>query len=312
MSHFPDPIPGILPFGTVTVFAGAPGAGKTTLLADWCRSWRDGLPILGHATTRPTAFAYICGDRRWASYAPMFEAVGFADIPHYVLAEDASISLADLRKPFKAHDRFDKALDALQVVPGTIVLVDPAAPLYITGDTNRTCDVASSLIGFSRRCSEREITILATAHFSKQKADPRQRYLRPQDRISGSTSFAGFSDTQIYLIDAEPPKQPYSTLGWVPRHGAPQEFKLVRDPETGLFVPFDAERHDTGAEETLQALLSVFPAPPDRIGLDALLDAAKTAQKLSRAKLFRLLQALIQQGRVLRMGRGKYRLIKPA
>lgn len=115
---FPDPIPGIIPFGTVTLVGGASGVGKTTMLAEWCARWRDGRPICGHPTNPPTAFCYISADRPWLEYQPMFTAAGFPDIPHYALAQDPTISLADLRKPFGGGEMFAKVLDRLKLPAG--------------------------------------------------------------------------------------------------------------------------------------------------------------------------------------------------
>lgn len=309
-STFPDPIPGIIPFGTVTLFAGAPASGKTTMLADWCQRWRSGRSICGHATNPPTAFWYISADRPWLEYQPMFEAAGFPDIPHYAIVEDPTISLADLRNPREAHNVFARVLDKLDVQPGAHVFVDPISPLFITGDPNRQRDVAASMIGFSRRCFERQINLTCTVHFAKQKADPKQRYHRPQDRIAGSTSFAGFSCTQVYLCDPEPPKQPYHLMGWNPRHHAPEEFQFVRDASSNLFIPYQVEAI-TESASTLECVLRCFPTPPENISLEALVIAVKIAHGLSRPTVKRALQSLIEHRRVLRMGRGSYRRVQP-
>jgi len=310
-SPFPDPIPGIIPFGTVTLFAGAPAVGKTTMLAEWCQRWRDGKTICGHPTHPPTAFCYITGDRPWSEYQPMFDAVGFRDIPHYAVVEDTSISLADLRAPFKAAETFSKILDRLNIPPGAHVFVDPISPLFVTGDPNRQRDVAVSMIGFSRRCYERQINLTCTVHFGKQKADPKQRYARPQDRIAGSTSFAGFSCTQIYFCDPELPKQPYSLLGWNPRHHAPEDFKFVRNAE-GLFIPYQGGDVLLGPEASLEAVLKALPPSPHDVSLETVVADVHVHSGYSRATVKRALQTLIREGRALRMGRGRYRAISPA
>lgn len=307
---FPDPIPEILPFGTVTLFAGAPAVGKTTMLAEWCRAWRDGSPINGYPTTRPTQLFYITGDRPWAEYAPMFAAVGFPEIEHYALVEDNTVSLADLRNPHKSHETFNTILDRLPLKPGAHVFIDPVSPLFITGDPNRQRDVAVSMIGFSRRCHERQINLTCTVHFGKQKADPKQQYARPQDRIAGSTSFAGFSCTQVYLCDPAGPKQPYYLMGWNPRHHAAEEFKFTRD-KTGLFVPYTGKAEEPAAPESLEQVCRCFPTAPEQITLEALVMQAQIQHGLSRPTVKRALSTLIQAQRVLRMGRGQYRRVRP-
>lgn len=303
---FPDPIPGILPFGTVTLVAGAPHAGKTTLLADWCRSWRDGTPILGKPTHRPTGLYYLTVDRGWDSYAPIFADAGYPEIPHYSIVDDDTVSLLDFSKPFQAFELFKRSLDCLAPLPGGHVIVDPVSPIFIRGDQNRSRDVATSLVAFARRCKEYQINLTLTAHFGKQRIDPKEQYVDPEDRISGSGSFSGYSHTQVYLIKPSPPKQPYTLLGWHPRHGPPEEFKLVKGPG-GRFQPYTEEQGETSRD---LAVLEAFPLPGVLVGFAELKTTIQIATGFSPATIKRALDVLIKDRRVLRMGRGAYTRVK--
>ena len=298
-SAFPDPIPGIIPFGTVTLFAGAPGVGKTAMLAEWCRRWRDGKTICGKPTNCPTGFYYLAADRQWKSHQIWFDAVGFPDIPHYSVADDPLYDLSSLQKPFEAHKCFLQAVDKLNPIPGAHLYVDPVSPLYIGGDPNRARDVAAALLRMSRVCQTRQINITLTAHFSKQKSDPKEQYTRPQDRIAGSGAFAGFSDTQIYLIDPVPPKQPYHILGWVPRHAAPAEFHYVRN-KNGLFVRYELYDELEKLEQVLQCV------PTDPTPASVVLHKIETALGFSTATAERYLAQLVRLERVTKVRRGVY------
>ena len=299
LTAFPDPIPGIIPFGTVTLFAGAPGVGKTAILAEWCARWRHGRTINGKPTNPPTAFYYLAADRQWKSHQLWFDAVGFSDINHYSIADDLTYDLSRLQKAYAAHDCFMDAVKRLDPIPGSHLFVDPASPLFIAGDPNRARDVAATLLRFSRVCQKYYINITATAHFSKQKSDPREQYTRPQDRIAGSGAFAGFTDTQMYLIDPAPPKQPYHVLGWVPRHAKPEEFKYVRNDE-GLFVPYELYEE---LERSEQAITCV---PFDPTPASIVLHKIQTVLNLSNASAERYLSQLVKTGRVLKLRRGVY------
>jgi hypothetical protein len=300
---FPDPIPGVLPFGTVTIFAGAPGVGKTAMLAEWCVRWRDGRTICGHATSAPTGFYYIAADRQWASHQQWFDAVGFPEIPHYSLADDAKFDLSELLKPYNALQLLTRSLDALDPLPGAHVFIDPISPIYIAGNPNSARDVARTLLGVSREAQARQINITCTAHFGKQKADKNERYVRPQDRIAGSGAFSGFSDTQIYLIDPEPPIQPYHVLGWNPRHSRPEDFNFTRNDQ-GLFVPYDVMQDDATASEILDSF--------DDSGATsiAVLRERAIQKGHSRATVTRAVSRLLTEGRVCKLGRGKYQRVK--
>lgn len=304
---FPDPIPGVLPFGTLTVMAGAAGVGKTAMLAEWIQRWRTGRPIWGHPSHPPTAFCYIAADRQWASHQLWFDAVGYPEIPRYSLADDPTFDLNSLTNPKTALDLLPRALDRAfngQPCPaGAHVFIDPVSPLFIVGNPNSQRDVARTMIGMSRECQQRQINLTVTAHFAKQPANSADRYQRPQDRIAGSNAFAGFSDTQIYMLDPEPAaQQPWHILGWVPRHAKPEEFTCRRN-DHGLFVPYDMLVEDT----TAHYLFDILCASDDEyMRLEDVADQALKLHTYSKATVKRGLARLITQGRAAKVGRGKY------
>lgn len=297
---WPDPIPGIIPFGTVTLLAGAPGAGKTALLADWIRAWRNGLTIMGKPTQQPTAIYYVAADRQWKSHQQWFDLVGYSDIPRYSLADDESFDLSELLKPFNAMDLFHRCLDILNPIPGSMVCVDPVSPLFIAGDQNRARDVARTMLGMSREAQQRQISLFLTAHFAKQRQSADDQYTKPQDRISGSGAFSGFTDTQLYLVEPIPNVQPYHIFGWVPRHSRSEEWKLTRGDD-GLFVPYDEMNEDTVASHVLDCLTET-----GETSFTDILDRALDLHGHSKATVKRALVRLLLQRRVVKVGRGRY------
>lgn len=304
-SAYLDPIPGVIPFKTLTVFAGAPGIGKTATLADWIQRWRHGRDIWGHATNPPNQFAYLAGDRHWESHAQWFRKVGFPDIPHYSIVDDRAFSLDEFSNSAGALDllkrSLDRAADGYPPVPGAHVFIDPAVPLFIAGSQNDPRAVAKSLVAMSREAEQRNINITLVAHFGKQKGDGKDKYTRPQDRIAGSYAFSGFSDTQIYLVGPEE-QQPYHILGWNPRHSHPQDFACQRDDKTGLFIPYDVMRDDATAAEVSDCFDATGPTTINVIRERALLKGH------SKATVHRILDRLIKDGRLARIGRGRYQL----
>lgn len=300
---FPDPIPGIMPFGTLTMLSGAPGAGKTAMVAEFYVRWRDGRPIWGQETTKPTGFAYIASDRQWASHQQWFNLVGMPDIPHYSLADDEHFDIKDIEES-KAlamfHDALKQCRDGEAPIPGSIVTVDPVTPLFIAGSPNSSRSVAKTLLTMSREARSFQVTLILIGHFGKQPADRNARYQRPQDRIAGSGAFSGFSDTQMYLCEPDLPDHPWHSFGWNPRHQPPQEFSCVRN-DSGLFVPYDPMRDDEVASQVCDCLED---RGETRIAL--IKDRAATRHQVSAATVKRALERLIKDGRIVRVKRGVY------
>lgn len=302
-STYLDPIPGIIPFGTITIFAGAPGVGKTAMLVDWIVRMRDGRTIWGHQTNPAVAYAYIAADRQWSSHQKWLDLAGFSDIPRYSIADDPTFNLNDLIGGVKALDLFKRSLDRANngspVEPGTLVIVDPIAPIFIAGNANVSRDVARSLLGMSRECQSRKITLVVTAHFGKQTADKTTRYTRPQDRIAGSGAFSGFSDTQIYLVDPDPPDYPHHVLGWNPRHSRPEDFACKRN-DVGLFIPYDVLTEDRICAEVLECF------PDNRqVTSGEMYELVHGQYGYGRTTVKSALRRLHMQGRIIRIGHGK-------
>ena len=302
-SPFLDPIPGILPFGTLTMLSGAPGAGKTAMIADFYVRLRDGRPIWGYKTNRPTGFAYIASDRSWSSHQQWFNLAGMPDIPRYSLADDPHFDIKDIEESNALkmfHDALLQCNNGAPPIPGSFVTVDPVTPLFIAGSPNASRPVAKTLLAMSREARSFQITLLLVGHFGKQPADRNARYQRPQDRIAGSGAFSGFSDTQMFLVEPDPPDHPFHLFGWNPRHQRPEEFMCQRN-DVGLFVPYDVMKEDEAASHVYDCLHGVGET---RVAL--IKDRASTRHQMSAATVKRALDRLIKDGRIVRVKRGVY------
>lgn len=298
---FPDPIPEIIPFRTLTIFAGAPAVGKTTMFIEWMHRWSTGRRIWGHPTNKPTKFYYVAADRG-QTREEFYERIdpNRVDCEFFsVVTRHSGIDHSNFHKDAHGRELLSHVVGQLQPIPGSHLILDPVAPLFITGNQNRTRDVAASLIGLSRLADELQINITGMWHFSKQKADPNERYRRPQDRIAGSGAVSGFSDTQIYLVDPEPPRQPYHILGWNPRHHPPEEFKCLREE---YFVPYTGLDEVGTSPETDRPTQLYILIPEDGSGV-APSDLAATARdslNISIASFWRDLRELTDRQLIFR------------
>jgi len=294
-----DPLPNVIPSCSICILAGAPNIGKTALLASLARDFRDNRPIFGHQPNQLPALGVIAADRNWARGAGVwFERVGYADVHYYSMADDLGFDPRSLRRKFERTQRLLEFTDRLALPPGSLLIVDPIS-LFLGGNLldYDGCAVACHEIRAMLR--QRLLTILATAHAAKLKADKRDRYLRLQDQILGSTAIFGFSDTQMYLAAPEEVGKSYYAFLWHP-HGAPIEtFSLERD-EQGLFLPW------SGADRGNQArVLALLPENGSEITFGALRELAD-AIPLSLSTLQRTLEKLLEDGRITKIRHGVY------
>ena len=299
---FADPLPNILPHGGISLLAGAPSVGKTALVAGFLRDFRDQRPIFGHQPSPVAAIGYVGTDRGWDKGAGIwFERVGYDDVPRYSMADDVSFNPKRLRKRFERTDILASFIDSLQLPPHSLIVVDPIA-LFLGGNLldYDSCAVACHEIRAYLR--ERKYTMFATAHSSKIKGDKRERYMRMQDQILGSTAIFGFTDTQMYLASPQETGKPYYVFLWHPHTAKPETFCLEQD-EVGLFQLYSGA--NTANQNRVYALL------PENGDVREFGEIVELAQQypLSRRTVKNVLDQLCDIGRVERAGHGLYRRV---
>jgi RecA-family ATPase len=307
---FPDPIPGVIPFGSLCLFAAAAGAGKTIFQTEWIGRWLTGRPICGKKTNCPTGFYYLAADRDWSTYAQAFQCAGVPEdkIVKYVLAEDSKQNPLDWGKESPLNF-LHRCIEILKPIPGSILFIDPMAPLFVLGDQNRARDVAISMHFIRRMARQYNITIICNANVVKAKTDTEHK--RPQDRIVGSGAFIAYTDTQIYLVEGEGPDDP-RTLGWTPRRGRAEEWQFEFDQETKLFVPFTGLQDNGPTEETDRPSQLLKLIPDEGIDRGDLEELAMATFNVSRATVGRDILKLKQNRLIIWDARGHISRRKPS
>jgi len=298
-----DPLPGILPAGGISLIAGAPNVGKTALLAGFLRDIRDGRPIFGHQPAPVAGIGYINADRGWLRGSGVwFERAGYPEIRQYSMADDIAFNPKRLRKKHERTDILASFIDLLQLPPRSLVSVDPIA-LFLGGNLINYDDCAVACHEIRAYLRARQYTLLGTAHSAKLKTDKKDRYMRMQDQILGSTAIFGFTDTQMYLASPQETAKPYFLFLWHPHTSPVETFQLEQDKDTGLFQLY------TGADSANQnRVLALFPEDGAPITFGLLVELAE-AYPLSRATVKRILDALIDVERIEKVSHGVYRLI---
>lgn len=295
---FPDPIPEIIPFGSLNLLAGASGVGKTCLLAWLLTQLRDGCPIFGRKPNTPKKLGYIGADRGAATARYWLDKAGYHDIPFYSLADDDGFNTQRLRSKIHLIKILGECLDKLELPPGSLAVVDPLA-LFMGGNLNDYMNCALACLEMRRECRRRQITMIGTAHASKQKDDRRARYLRLEERILGSNAQLGYGDTQLYLASPEETQERFYTFLWR-AHTAPPEVIPLGRGEDGMFLPWEQSIIAVQEGKVLEAV----PADGSEVPLTTILEQCS---EISRATVFRRLQQLVDLGLVERSGKGQYR-----
>lgn len=293
---FPDLVPGIITHGSVNILAGASGVGKTCLLSTLLAKLAKGEPIFGTPTHAPTAIGYICADRGGSTAQYWLEKAGSPPLKFYSLVEDPDFKTVTLRNKFKLVEVLDSIMAKLQLPPGGLVLTDPIT--LFMGNPNDYQGCAIACIEIRRACIRRQLTMIGTAHASKQKSDAKSQYKRLQDRILGSAAQLGYGDTQMYLASPEETGEKFYTFLWHPHTAPAQFFPIGRDQE-GMFVDW---LEGTQAVQEGKILAAITEAEEGTSFAEIIV-----ASEVPRATVFRYLQDLVKEGRILKVGHGRYR-----
>lgn len=313
---FPDPIPGILHYGSVNLMSGASGSGKTTLKSQWFRHWLDGGEILGQRVPRLKELYYIACDRPWKpTYDYWFTKAGVRpdEFTWYALCDDRAYSPRQLMgrgREFAKWDFLRRIFDLLQPEPGSVAVVDPLSPLFIQGSPNDSNCVALTLHFLRELARDYQITICGDSNVTKLKAE--EDFKRAQDRIAGSGAFQAYSDTCFNLLEVIENGKPLVALEWTPRTGTPGKCYLQRT-ESGLFIPYDGplEQGTDADNDRPSRILKVLPVE-DGAELHEWFDLAKAELEVdvpsySLATFKRDINKLMGRKLVIRDAWGHYR-----
>ena len=302
-----DPLPRILTTGSLNLLGGGSGVGKTALLAWMATCFRDGIPIFGHPVNPVPAIGYIAADRPWADSRLWFEAVGFPEIHYYSMVDDRQFNTARLQgaKPKIHAEIFEEFVNNLQMPPGSLLFVDPIA-LFLGGDLNHYIRMAIGCVNLYRVVLARQLCVVGIVHSGKQKGE-KDRYVRLQDRLSGSMAQLGHTGTQMYLAGPEEMDSPYHTFHWNPHHAPPDTFQIEQDRTTGLFKPVGddvAAGPPLVLSDEVLGFLGGLPPPGTPVNTPGLLQLF--IDSMDRATIFRRVRLCVASGHLRKLKHGVY------
>lgn len=262
-----SPIPVLLPGGGLTMFSGATGIGKTAFVAALVKAVLEGKGNFLGAPVFPTAkrVGIIITDRNWQESRYWYDKATVEENPRfaaYCLQDDYGIQWRRFTKPENHVTLLCEYLDKLELPPHSFVVIDPVSP-FLGSNLSDYTKTFAAVSPINQVLAKRQLTAVGLHHVMKMKQDKATRYVRPQDRILGSTAIASFTNTQIYIVGPEETEKPYYIVGFIPHNSKGKEFKFDRDSE-GRFIPYAFEAaaavgYIEGTEEEVTELLALFP-----------------------------------------------------
>lgn len=291
---FPYVIEGMLPANQLHLLGGPSGGGKSTLAFQMLDALHNGTPFLGRRT-RQMKIAYVSGDRPTASVEETQDRCRVA-FPTFSLV-DESLDTQDL---------VSKVIPRLTAVCGhrpNFIYVDGFTSMVPGGFQNNYAIVARWLASLQRYCWKQKITILGACHTTKTKEN--EKFTNPRQRILGSVSWGGFSETVLIIepLDDDITRKK-RMLYILPRNHADEHMVLTLTPEGRLQVPDKVERAESITGFVMESVLESYD-PGTQVLYSGLRDLA-LGKGLSLRTFNRWLAKYVEQGKLVRKLKGIY------
>jgi hypothetical protein len=195
----------LVPTNQVHVLSGSPGVGKSAFIVSLIKKLQTTDELFGRKIRRPPFIGLLVADRSWGDYEQWFTRCGIPPVPHTHIQDGADTDLRRLEQAKTAEARINYLVECWQRLNpprGSLLLADPISA-FIKGNLNDYSNVFSYMMWLSRKVEQEDWTVIGVLHGGKQKGNPDERYVRPQDRILGSAAFNGCAGTSMYLAAKE-------------------------------------------------------------------------------------------------------------
>ena len=293
-----------LPPREVSILAGASGSGKSTLILQMLHAWSAGDSFID-IPPPPQGMSYIAGDRSIHSLYHRAKDIGIdmTTIPHASMIDNSDVDIRMFQ-----YDALSLLFNMLDKLGGPLFIVDPLI-IFLGVDLNRYHLVAPALIRLNRYCQDKGYTILGTHHTTKARSD--FSFLRPQDRISGSSALSAFTSTQLALTAPDEVQGDNALqaarLDVVSHIAAPETHWLRRDKK-GLYTAMGPEA-GTILQQCGPTGLAVYQVVPDGAQIPTTTILSTLEGVASRATVFRQLEKLCAMGVLSKELRGHYQRV---
>lgn len=280
-----------LPRQQISILAGASGSGKTTLLLQAIKAHYENM--LFPIQFKGDNIAMIVADRSCQDVVARAKELGVNNVEIYGFVDDRTY---DLRYLEDANMALSKCLERIKN-PFDVLILDPMM-LFMRGNNIDYKQVAMSLSALNRLAVDLNVTMVGVHHATKTRSD--FKFMRPQDRISGSAAFQGYSGTQLALVQAVECGQPFDELTIISHTEPEQHYCLQRDPD-GWFYVLDQQAELLAR---LGEFGKFFEAKPLATAQELSMFAASAG--MQKTKFFKELKKLTDNGLLTKPQRGLY------
>lgn len=285
----------IFPTKEIHIIAGASGVGKTTFGFQLLDEWRQGKPVLGFPS-HPQPFVYVSCDRSRQSVNATLQRVG---VRHIDFVDGRGVARY-------GEQAFDMVLkQARAIVPEVrLLFVEAFSMLVPQASFKDTYRVTGQFLSeMSRVLAREDVTIIGTAHSPKQRDN--DQINDPRQLVLGTVAWGGFIETIVAIRRLKPlnPSDMRRQVLVLPRNAREEAFDYDLD-ENGRFVKIE----QTTVCDILNVLLEVIPLD-EMITTSSLVELAERAGVTARRTIERWITQSLEDGRLIRVGKGIYKRI---
>lgn len=283
----------IMPSYEIHLISGPSNAGKTTLLFQIIEEWRVSRDVLGAYKSYPAPFAYLACDRSESSIRRTLDRIS---LPHEQIP---MISLIDAAIADMAPTEVLKL--ARRKVPDLRVLFVDAIAVLCPGKMTDYGNVCRFLTSLARLCQREQLTIVGLGHTAKVRGD--DKVSDPRQRFLGSVAWGGFADCMIHIEMADPddPTNPNRQIYVLPKNTRSELLDYHFNDQGRLVCSTDE-----ASELIMDGWLKQWQE--GHVLTSAALRDAGMRCGLSRPTVFRWIKVAVEDGRLLKSGRGEYQV----
>lgn len=285
----------IMPAREVHLLAGPSGVGKSNLLSYILPTWLEEGELWGfrcHPPARGQGAIVVSCDRSEESIQRNLDRHGLTKPWPFVAA-----------RMIPGDDRLKSVMDWVRSHHPEVrlLVVEGIARLVPEGKISDYAIVAEFLERAQFYCKSYNLTLLGTAHATKTKDT--EKFPNPRQRILGSVAWGAYSDLVI-VMDPEDPEDVRNknrVIHVLPRDA--EEFVVKMCNSGGVLKSVDEEAEDQ-MDSLMDQELGKIPAGAVVSTLEFVRIAFNLS--LSRPTCERWISRTVMQGRLQRVGRGKY------